>query len=89
MIKALRKEILTIKFLLLGEEMFEGSSHGEAKRKALLDYLDKELKVLRVLRDFKPWHFSPWVLGAGGVLELPAGRCEGRLEEGDTLEFIG
>jgi len=46
MIKALRKEILTIKFLLLGEEMFEGSSHGEAKRKALLDYLDKELKVL-------------------------------------------
>lgn len=52
-------------------------------------FLDKELKVIRVLRDFKPWRFSPWVLGARGVLELPAGRCAGRLEEGDTLEFVG
>ena len=46
MMEALRKEILTTKFLVLGEEMFEGSSPGEAKRKALLDYLDEELKVL-------------------------------------------
>jgi hypothetical protein len=52
-------------------------------------FLDGNLKVLRVLRDLNPWHFSPWVLGTRGVLELPAGRCEGRLEEGDILEFIG
>ncbi len=50
-------------------------------------FLDRELKVIRVLRNFKPWRFSPWVSGARGVLELPAGRCEGRLEEGDILEF--
>ena len=52
-------------------------------------FLDKDLKVLRVLRNFRPWRFSPWVFGARGVLELPAGRCEGRLDEGDILEFRG
>ena len=52
-------------------------------------FLDRDLKVLRVLHGLKPWSFSPWVFGARGVFELPAGRCEGRLEEGDTLEFIG
>lgn len=50
-------------------------------------FLDRELKVLRVLENFRPWRFSPWVRGARGVLELPAGRCAGRLEEGDLLVF--
>ncbi|OGR79860.1 MAG: hypothetical protein A2X32_00145 [Elusimicrobia bacterium GWC2_64_44] len=50
-------------------------------------FLDKDLKVLRVLAGLKPWSFSPWVPGARGVLELPSGRCEGRLGAGDTLEF--
>jgi uncharacterized membrane protein (UPF0127 family) len=49
-------------------------------------FLDREMRVLRVLT-LKPWRFSPWVPGARGVLELPAGRCAGRLEEGDVLEF--
>ncbi|HNW43647.1 MAG TPA: DUF192 domain-containing protein [Elusimicrobiales bacterium] len=51
-------------------------------------FLDKELKVVRVLENFKPWRFSPWVCGARGVLELPAGRCAGRLAPGDLLEFV-
>ena len=51
-------------------------------------FLDRELKVLRIIPGFKPWRFSPWVPGARGVLELPAGRCEGRLEPGDILEFV-
>ncbi len=50
-------------------------------------FLDRDLKVLRVIENFRPWHFSPWVYGARGVLELPAGRCRGRLEAGDILEF--
>ena len=52
-------------------------------------FLDKDLKVLRVLSDFAPWRFSPWVPGARGVLELPAGRAAGRVAEGDELEFRG
>lgn len=50
-------------------------------------FLDKDLRVLRVLEDFRPWRFSPWVSGARGVLELPSGRCSGRLGPGDSLEF--
>ena len=51
-------------------------------------FLDKDLKVLRVLENFQPWRFSPWVYGARGVLELPAARTSGRLSPGDLLEFI-
>ncbi|MDA8244447.1 MAG: DUF192 domain-containing protein [Elusimicrobia bacterium] len=50
-------------------------------------FLDKDLKVLRVIDGLRPWRVSPWVFGARGVLELPAGRCRGRVEEGDVLEF--
>ena len=50
-------------------------------------FLDRGGKVLRVLENLRPWRFSPWVYGARGVLELPAGRAAGRLKEGDTLEF--
>ncbi len=52
-------------------------------------FLDRDLKVLRVLENMKPWSFSPWVYGARGVLELPAGRSSGRLAAGDQLEFLG
>ncbi len=52
-------------------------------------FLDRDLKVLRVLENFGPWRFSPWVPGARGVLELPAGRAAGRLAAGDRLEFSG
>jgi hypothetical protein len=51
-------------------------------------FIDRQGKVLRVLSDFKPWRFSPWVYGARGVLELPAGRAAGRVQAGDTLDFI-
>ncbi|OGS14861.1 MAG: hypothetical protein A2234_10615, partial [Elusimicrobia bacterium RIFOXYA2_FULL_58_8] len=50
-------------------------------------FLDRELRVLRVIENFRPWRFSPWVCGARGVLELSAGRAAGRLAPGDLLEF--
>lgn len=50
-------------------------------------FLDREMKVLRVIGTMRPWTFSPWVRGARGVLELPAGRCAGRVSEGEVLEF--
>lgn len=50
-------------------------------------FLGRDMKVLRVLENFRPWRFSPWVPGAAGVLELPAGRAAGRLSAGDVLEF--
>ncbi|HBA61401.1 MAG TPA: DUF192 domain-containing protein [Elusimicrobia bacterium] len=50
-------------------------------------FLGRDMKALRVIEGLKPWRFSPWVYGARGVLELPAGRCGGRISEGDVLEF--
>jgi uncharacterized membrane protein (UPF0127 family) len=50
-------------------------------------FLDADGRVLRVLANLKPWRFSPWVPGARGVLELPAGRADKLLSEGDVLEF--
>jgi uncharacterized membrane protein (UPF0127 family) len=51
-------------------------------------FLDRENRVLRVVGNLRPWRVSPWVFGARGVLELPAGRCVGRVEEGDSLDFV-
>ncbi|MDO8806361.1 MAG: DUF192 domain-containing protein [Elusimicrobiota bacterium] len=50
-------------------------------------FLDRGMKALRVIGNLEPWRFSPWVYGARGVLELPAGRSAGRIAEGDVLEF--
>ncbi|MFH1619581.1 MAG: DUF192 domain-containing protein [bacterium] len=50
-------------------------------------FLDKNMRVVRIIRSLKPWRFSPWVWGADSVLELPAGRSDGRITEGDTLEI--
>ena len=37
-------------------------------------FLDRELRVLRVTADLKPWRMAS-KRGAKAVLELPAGRC--------------
>ena len=37
-------------------------------------FLDRELRVLRVAADLKPWRLAS-KRGAKSVLELPAGRC--------------
>ena len=50
-------------------------------------FLDKENKVVLLLENFKPWRISPFVKNAKTVLELPAGRCKGRVSAGDLIEF--
>ena len=48
-------------------------------------FLDRELRVLRVAADLKPWRLAS-KRGAKAVLELPAGRCARvGLGEGDHL----
>jgi len=51
-------------------------------------FLDRNMRVVRVLENFRPWRFSPYVGSAAGVLERPAGRCRCRVSTGDTLEFV-
>lgn len=50
-------------------------------------FLDRNLRVLRVIHQMRPWHFSPWVWGADSVLELPGGSAAGVLSAGDTVSF--
>ena len=50
-------------------------------------FLDRELKVLRVIEDLRPWRRSPWVLGAQSVLELAGGSLKGSVEKGVRLEM--
>jgi uncharacterized membrane protein (UPF0127 family) len=49
-------------------------------------FLDRELSVLSVRRDVRPWRMASQ-RGARAVLELPAGEAERRgIEPGDRLE---
>lgn len=50
-------------------------------------FLDKRLKVVRVLENLKPWRVSPWVLRAHSVLELSGGVLKGGVSVGDELEI--
>lgn len=52
-------------------------------------YIDRQ-GIVRAVRTLAPGRLGPWVRGAAGVLEVPAGTCE-RLEcgPGDQLEQIG
>jgi uncharacterized membrane protein (UPF0127 family) len=50
-------------------------------------FLDKDLRVARVMEDVKPWRLSPWVLRARSVLELPGGSLKGSVSKGDQLEI--
>ena len=50
-------------------------------------FLDRELRVVRVLEELRPWRLSPWVFRAHSVLELAAGRLQGTVRVGDCLEL--
>lgn len=39
-------------------------------------FIDKRMRVKRVIRNLKPWRISPIVFGAKKVLELPAGSTD-------------
>lgn len=49
-------------------------------------FLDSDFKVIRVLRDFRPWRFSRVYFRASQVLELKSGQYNKTLKQGDELE---
>jgi uncharacterized membrane protein (UPF0127 family) len=50
-------------------------------------FLDRDLRVRRVIENLKPWRLSPWVFSAYSCLELPGGKLDGSVSEGDVLEI--
>lgn len=52
-------------------------------------FVSNDLKVVKILRNFKPWRFSWIYFGASHALELPAGSVGEQVREGDYLEAQG
>lgn len=50
-------------------------------------FLGRELEVVRVMENVKPWRVSPWVWRARSVLELAGGSLKGSVKAGDQLEI--
>lgn len=50
-------------------------------------FLDRDLKVVRVIENLKPWRLSPWVWAAHSVLELAGGALKGSVRPGDRFEM--
>lgn len=50
-------------------------------------FVDKNLKVVKVLSEMKPWRMSWLYLNAHSVVEMKAGTLSLKIKEGDTLEF--
>jgi uncharacterized protein len=51
-------------------------------------FLDKELRVVHLIREMKPWRASKMVFSAHSVLELPAGLiAQTATEIGDQFEM--
>ena len=49
-------------------------------------FLNRDMKIVKILRNFKPWRFSWIYFGATRVLELPAGAVPEDITKGDVLE---
>ena len=52
-------------------------------------FLDKNYKVVKVIRNFKPWRMTRIYFTACRVLELPAGTLIEDIKKGDQLEVLG
>lgn len=52
-------------------------------------FIDKENKVVKIIRDFRPWRFTRIYFKSRKVLELPAGSLIDNISIGDQLEVRG
>lgn len=51
-------------------------------------FLDNHFKVIKIIRDFRPWKMSWIYFKSTQVLELKAGSLRNDLNEGDMLEAL-
>lgn len=52
-------------------------------------FVDGDFKIVKILRNFKPWRFSLIYFKARKVIELPSGKVPPSVVEGDILEVQG
>jgi uncharacterized membrane protein (UPF0127 family) len=51
-----------------------------------LVFLTKDYRVVKIIRNIKPWRFTAFYFKARWTLELPTGLLPSELNEGDSLE---
>lgn len=51
-----------------------------------LVFLTKDMVVVKIIRNLKPWRFTAFYFRARWTLELPVGLLPADLKEGDVLE---
>lgn len=49
-------------------------------------FMDKSNRVVKIIRNLKPWRITWFYFKANRTLELPAGKLPASLQEGDVLE---
>lgn len=49
-------------------------------------FMDKTNRIVKIIRNLKPWRFTRFYFKANRTLELPAGRLPVNVQEGDVLE---
>ncbi|MCK4532166.1 DUF192 domain-containing protein [bacterium] len=51
-------------------------------------FFNKKGEIIKIISELKPCRMSPWVWGAYGVIELPAGKVlETKTQKGDCIEI--
>ena len=48
-------------------------------------FLDKDLKIVKIIRNLRPWRITGLYLKANQVLELKAGTLDNKIVEGDQV----
>ena len=51
-------------------------------------FLSKELKIVKIKRNLRPWRITPVYFLAEQVIEFESGRVDKNLREGDELELL-
>ena len=51
-------------------------------------FLDKDMKIVKIIRNLKPWRMTWIYFKSCQVLELNGGTLSNKVKEGDTLEVI-
>ena len=70
--------------------LFETNSIQTTFMKFKLDlvFLNRQNKVVKIIREIKPWRFTRFYFKVHKTLELPIGLLPKDLQEGDVLEVI-
>tara|TARA_Y100000591_G_C21633038_1_gene593811 strand:+ start:74 stop:418 length:345 start_codon:yes stop_codon:yes gene_type:complete len=51
-------------------------------------FINREMKIVKIIRNLKPWRMTRLYFSAYQALELKGGTLDERVQEGDVLEVI-